>query len=58
VAAIKAGADAEAVFAQIFDELVTPAVQLIKAGKHAEAYALYETWTRRLQRRYLHSKEA
>ena len=50
---IKAGDNAKAVFARIYEELVLPCVALIEAGKLSEAHSVYKVYTRRLQEQYL-----
>lgn len=52
VAGIKSRHNSQEIFAQIYQELVAPCVELIEAGRNYEAYNKYKCYTRELQKTY------
>ena len=53
VAAINKLPDANAIFREMYNELVVPCVELIESGQLFEAYTRYKEYTKQLQVRYL-----
>ena len=50
---IKESADAKTVFEKIYHELVMPCVELIEHSKNEDAYKLYRSYTKMLQKQYI-----
>lgn len=49
---IKKRSDSASVFDKIYDEMVMPCVELIKAGNNSGAHELYKSYTLRLKQEY------
>ena len=50
---IKESANAKTVFEKIYHELVMPCVELIEHSKNEDAYKLYRSYTKMLQKQYV-----